>query len=92
MPARVHLKVVGRVQGVFYRQSTVDQARTLGLVGWVANEHDGSVKVLAEGERAKLESLILWCHHGPANAKVQEVQVEWFDEVEAEYTRFDIRR
>ncbi|MBX9571379.1 MAG: acylphosphatase [Candidatus Obscuribacterales bacterium] len=92
MASRVHMKVLGRVQGVFYRQSTVDQARVLGLRGWVANESDGTVIIEAEGERDKLESFIIWCQKGPANAKVSDVQVEWFDEVEPQFNRFEIRR
>lgn len=92
MPSRVNLRVLGRVQGVFYRQSTVEQARVMGLLGWVANEPDGSVTVAAEGDRSKLESFIIWCRKGPANAKVSDVQVEWFEEVEPEFSRFEIRR
>jgi acylphosphatase len=92
MTSRVNLIVRGRVQGVFYRQSTLDQARVLGLLGWVANEADGSVAISAEGERQKLESFIIWCRKGPSNAKVSDVQVEWFDDVEPAFSRFEIRR
>lgn len=74
---RVHVVVRGRVQGVYFRASTRDQARQLGLAGWVRNCADGSVELLAEGETAKLEQLITWCHSGPRGAAVSEVTAEW---------------
>lgn len=92
MPSRVKFKVIGRVQGVFYRQSTVDQARVLGLCGWVANEPDGSVIVDAQGEREKLECLLVWCRKGPPSAQVSSVEVKWLDEIDPEFTRFEVRR
>ena len=76
---RVHLEIRGRVQGVFFRAETVDQAVGLGLVGWVRNRRDGSVEVVAEGERALLEQLIAWCWKGPALARVSQVEVEWME-------------
>jgi len=74
---RVHLLVSGRVQGVFYRQSTVDEARRLGLAGWVRNLPDGRVEVLAEGEREGLEALARFCRRGPPAARVDDVAAEW---------------
>jgi acylphosphatase len=74
---RVELVVRGRVQGVYFRASTRDAARRLGLVGWVRNEPDGSVRVLAEGPRAALEALERWCHRGPPSAHVDAVVVHW---------------
>lgn len=67
----------GRVQGVFFRASTQDEARRLGLRGWVRNRPDGTVEVLAEGERAALGQLLNWLHRGPPGAKVDEVQHQW---------------
>jgi acylphosphatase len=75
--ARVHLLVSGTVQGVFFRQSTVDEARRLGLAGWVRNLPDGRVEVLAEGDRAALEGLVRFCHRGPPAARVEGVEAEW---------------
>jgi len=75
--ARAHLMIRGRVQGVFYRAETMDQARALGLVGWVRNRRDGAVEVVAEGERDRIEQLIAWCWQGPSLAHVTEVEVEW---------------
>ncbi|MDD4904019.1 MAG: acylphosphatase, partial [Candidatus Bipolaricaulis sp.] len=60
MKARLEARVHGRVQGVFFRQNTLTQARRLGLVGTVQNDPDGSVFVAAEGERLALERLLEW--------------------------------
>ena len=74
---RVHLKISGRVQGVYYRASALQEAQSLGLTGWVMNCADGSVEALAEGEKQKLERLIAWCHQGPEGARVSQVEVRW---------------
>jgi acylphosphatase len=75
--ARVRLKIAGRVQGVYFRASALQQAQTLGLTGWVMNCLDGSVEAIAEGTRAKLEELIAWCRHGPTGARVTNVDIRW---------------
>ena len=72
---RVRLLISGRVQGVCFRAYTRDEARRLGLKGWVRNLPDGRVEVLAQGDPAKIESFESWCHHGPAYARVREVRV-----------------
>lgn len=72
---RVHLKISGRVQGVFFRAHTKKKATSLGLTGWVKNTEDG-VEVVAEGENGKLKALIDWCHEGPAIAKVEKIDVQ----------------
>jgi len=70
---RAHLIIEGRVQGVFFRDSTRREAIELGLCGWVKNRFDGSVEVVAEGPKEKVETLIAWCHHGPPIARVTKV-------------------
>jgi acylphosphatase len=75
--ARAHAHVSGDVQGVFFRESTKQEARRLGVAGWVRNLDDGRVEVLAEGERGAVESLIRWCHQGPPSAEVTGVEVAW---------------
>jgi acylphosphatase len=67
--------VTGRVQGVSFRWYTQEQARSLGVAGWVRNEVDGSVRLHAEGEDEAVEALVAWCHHGPGTAKVDHVAV-----------------
>jgi acylphosphatase len=74
------IRVTGRVQGVWYRGWTVDQARELGLSGWVRNRRDGSVEILAEGPDEALAELVRRCHEGPSAARVEGVEVEESDE------------
>ena len=89
--ARVQLKINGRVQGVYFRASTVEQARRLGITGWVMNCPDSSVEVVAEGEREQLEKLIRWCRNGPPGAQVREVRAKWEDSKD-EFQGFFIKR
>jgi acylphosphatase len=74
---RLHAVVHGRVQGVGYRAITLDEARRLGLAGWVRNRHDGTVEVLAEGSDAKLQILLAYLHRGPWGAAVTSVVADW---------------
>lgn len=71
----VHLLVSGHVQGVFFRQSTQQQARRLGVNGWVRNLPDGRVEAKVWGDAEAVNTLTRWCHTGPANAFVTEVSV-----------------
>ncbi len=71
--------VIGRVQGVFFRQTTKRKAQSLGLVGWVRNQSDGSVQLQATGPKGVVMQLIEWCRKGPATARVDELQVVWVD-------------
>jgi acylphosphatase len=75
--ARVRVIVEGRVQGVFFRHHTQQMALRLGVSGWVKNRWDGTVEALFEGEREKVEQMIRWCHRGPSEALVKQVQVHW---------------
>ncbi|MGE0823461.1 MAG: acylphosphatase [Candidatus Binatia bacterium] len=79
MVQRIHVIVQGRVQGVYFRASTRDRARQLGVAGWVRNCVDGSVELVAEGDTVKLEQLVAWCHNGPPGAAVTDLNVEWQD-------------
>ncbi len=74
--ARVHLMIDGWVQEVFFRVSAVEEAVKLGVKGWVRNCADGSVEVVAEGTKQKVEELVRWCRHGPPRAEVHHVRVE----------------
>jgi acylphosphatase len=73
------IQVSGRVQGVWYRASTRDQAHALGLVGTVRNRMDGSVAIVAQGPRGPIEALIGWARRGPPHARVDAVDVEWIE-------------
>ena len=70
--------VHGKVQGVYFRHSTRLEANRLGLRGLARNLPDGSVEVLAQGTAVAIGELRDWLHHGPARARVDEVQ-EWPD-------------
>jgi acylphosphatase len=72
---RIRATVRGLVQGVSYRAATVDEARRLGLTGWVANRRDGAVELEAQGPADAVERLVAWCHHGPPLADVAAVEV-----------------
>jgi len=74
---RVHLIIQGKVQGVFFRASTKDKARELGLSGFVRNKEDGTVEVVAEGDQEQLQKLVDWCHIGPDHSCVNAVQLDW---------------
>jgi len=74
--SRVRLQIRGIVQGVSYRASTADQAKRLGLVGWVRNLRDGSVEAMAQGEAERVERFVEWCRVGPQEARVTSVDAE----------------
>jgi len=73
-PLRLHLRIVGRVQGVWFRESMRREAARLGVAGWVRNCSDGSVEAIVEGESAAVRELEAWCHTGPPSARVVSVQ------------------
>lgn len=87
---RVHVFVSGVVQGVGYRYSTMNQARFLGLRGWVRNLPDSRVEAVFEGSKEAVEGMIRWCRRGPIGAVVKEVVVE-YEEPMGDRT-FEIRR
>jgi len=87
---RAHVFVSGRVQGVGYRYSTMDEAQRLGVNGWVRNLPDGRVEAVFEGSRTVVEEIIRWCHKGPSAAVVKEVAVE-YEELEG-LRGFETRR
>ncbi|KAB8142037.1 acylphosphatase [Chloroflexia bacterium SDU3-3] len=74
---RAQVVVSGRVQGVYFRVSTQDQARAAGVRGWVRNLPDGRVQAVFEGSAAAVRQMIDWCHEGPDMAHVDHVAVEW---------------
>lgn len=77
MDERFEASVQGRVQGVCFRHYTRKRAQELQLRGWVRNERDGSVKVLAEGPREQLDALLEFLHRGPDGARVDRVRADW---------------
>ncbi len=88
--ARLHVHVSGLVQGVNFRWFTQRRAVDLGLRGWVRNMSDGSVEIMAEGERRDLESLLDSVRVGPSSAVVETVDVQW-SAATGELGRFEVR-
>lgn len=82
--------VTGKVQGVFYRQATLEEANALGITGWVRNLTTGDVEVLICGEEAAVELMCDWLWEGSPGAQVENVEIvplPW-----QEYTAFMIRK
>lgn len=86
---RVRLIIEGRVQGVWFRDSTRRQAMALGVTGWVRNRPEGTVEVLAEGPEVPVRRLIAWCRRGPSGARVTQVH-EMTEQWRGEFDAFDI--
>ena len=85
------MTVRGRVQGVFFRRAAMDEARGLGLTGWVCNLASGEeVEIVAEGSRRNLQMLWAWAHTGPPGARVENVTEEWSD-YRGEFSSFRAR-
>lgn len=72
----LHITVMGRVQGVWFRAGAKEMADRLGLSGWACNTLDGSVEILAHGEKDDVEKFVEWCRQGPPSAKIEKVEVE----------------
>lgn len=82
--------IKGKVQGVYFRAYTREQAETLGLVGWVRNLPLRRVEAVFQGPRDRVERAIAWCHQGSPAAVVSEVAVSWGDP-DPELAIFEIR-
>ena len=76
---RLDAKIHGRVQGVGFRYFVRQEATALGVSGWVSNQSDGSVRVVAEGSRSALEDLLDALESGPRGARVDHVDAHWGD-------------
>ena len=76
MMKSVHVKILGRVQGVWYRASTKQKAESLGIKGWVRNTNDGCVEAVFEGEGSLVDEMISWCRQGPPMAQVENIDIK----------------
>ena len=88
---RIEVRVVGHVQGVGFRWFVNRRASRLGLVGWVANDRDGSVSVVAEGPRERLDELVDALREGPPGARVERLEFGPPVPAAGSYARFEIR-
>jgi len=82
------LLISGRVQGVCYRATMVDEAERLGVTGWVRNRRNGDVEAVVQGSPEAVEAIIRWARRGPSAAIVRGVQVEHAD---GEFPTFEMR-
>lgn len=87
----VHARVEGRVQGVFFRDSTRKEAQLLGLNGWVRNMPDGTVETLIQGQEPKVQQMIKWLHEGSPHSIVTNVSCKEVRE-DMTYNDFKIER
>ena len=87
---RAHLYINGRVQGVFFRAWVMDQARRLGLAGWVRNLWDGRVEAVFEGPPAVVDQMVVLCHEGPDRARVISVVDDYSEQAEG-LASFELR-
>jgi acylphosphatase len=90
MEAALHVTVRGLVQGVGFRYFVLRKAQALGVRGYVRNHYDGSVEIVAEGERSILENLLSEVRVGPRSAAVREVTLEWTD-ASGSFSYFEVR-
>ncbi|MGI0038016.1 MAG: acylphosphatase [Nitrososphaera sp.] len=74
---RAHIFVTGRVQGVYYRQNTMETAEAHGVTGWVRNLPDGRVEAVLEGDEVSVKKVIEWCKVGPPRAEVEKVDTKF---------------
>ena len=86
---RVRVFVKGKVQGVFFRQALKVKAKQNDVFGWVKNLDDGRVEAVLEGNEENVGTLVEWCHGGPANARVEEVDIR-NEKFTNEFSKFDV--
>ena len=87
---QIHIFVTGRVQGVFFRQSTKVMAIKNNAKGWVRNLDDGRVEIVAQGETQDIDNLAHRCKTGPANSRVDEFELSE-ENISDEFENFEVR-
>ena len=86
---RIRIFVTGKVQGVFFRQALKVMAKKNNIFGWVKNLKDGRVEAVLEGDEKKISRLVEWAHGGPANARVEDVEIR-NEKFTDEFSKFDV--
>jgi acylphosphatase len=89
MTRTVHVRIEGRVQGVFFRDWMEREARSLGLTGWVRNRRDNSVEATISGDPASIDDMLARCRHGPPAARVTDLAI--LSENDESFASFEIR-
>jgi acylphosphatase len=87
---RAHAIISGRVQGVFFRAETKNEADHNKLTGWVRNRSDGTVEAVFEGDQDQVIATLEWCKKGSPLARVSKVDITWKD-YRGENSSFEIR-
>lgn len=90
MQSRIHAIISGKVQGVTFRYHAGKLAKTLGIKGWIKNNSNGTVELIAEGEEIQLQTFLTWCHNGPQHAQVATIDAKW-QEPTGEFQDFKIK-
>ncbi len=88
---KIKISVKGKVQGVFFRSETNKKANKLGLNGWVKNEPDGTVTIMAAGDESQLKELIKWCAQNPGHSDVSNIEVTDLPGTETVHPGFSIK-
>jgi len=86
---RTRIFVTGKVQGVFFRQALKVMAKNNDIFGWVKNLTDGRVEAVLEGDEERVSRLVEWAHGGPANARVEDVEIR-NEKASGEFSKFDV--
>ena len=86
----VHLLITGKVQGVFFRDSSKKVAEKLNIKGWMKNRPDEKVEAVISGEEKDVRAFINWCKSGPERAEVEEVMVS--KKEKTPFEKFEIKR
>ena len=86
---RIRIIVTGKVQGVFFRQALKVMAKKNNVFGWVKNLKNGCVEAVLEGDEEKINRLVEWSHGGPANARVEDVEIH-NEKFSGEFKKFDV--
>ena len=84
------LNIFGKVQGVYFRASTLSKATELNVAGMIKNKEDGSVQTIVQGKESAIAQFIEWCLEGPASAKVSHINISKIKS--ADYKDFTIHR
>ena len=87
---RAHIRISGRVQGVFFRDSTRQKAEDLTLAGWVKNLPDGRVEAVFEGPPDRVREMLRWCEEGPRQASVENVETD-IEDPAGDLSGFEVR-
>ena len=91
LPVRAEVLIIGRVQGVWFRQSTKIAADRHGVTGWCRNNPDGTVTAVLEGQESAVQAVLSWCKQGPDLARVDDIMIDW-STATGEFAEFSIRR